>query len=128
MEENALSFTLLNVGRELVKKGKTREGIKKFIESFKMAEKSKHPAGMILALNAIAWYSREEHPVLGLKVAEKAAYLAGYFTDRPWNFYVLHTLFTLLSKTRKRCLVPLSRTIVGLITRLPEWEKKDRNW
>ncbi|MDI3523358.1 MAG: hypothetical protein PWQ07_132 [Kosmotoga sp.] len=124
MEENALSFTLLNVGRELVKKGKTREGIKKFIESFKMAEKSKHPAGMILALNAIAWYSREEHPVLGLKVAEKAAYLAGYFTDRPWNFYVLHTLFTLLSKTRKRCLVPLSRTIVGLITRLPEWEKE----
>lgn len=111
MPSNVRAFIALSTGREMIKSKNIRMGIQKFINSFRLSEKSFHPAGMIMSMNGISWYMRDLHPLLSIRLGEKAVYFAGKYSDLNKYFFSIDTLFTVKFTQQREEIFPIARLI-----------------
>ncbi len=124
MDDGTRAFIYLGLGREAIKNGDLSAGISNLKKSYRFATSSFHPAGMILALNAVSWYMRDRHPSFSERTGRSANYLAGYYFDINKFFYTVDTIFTVLLTRNSEKLLDYARLIDNFAVDLPEFQRK----
>jgi len=124
VKDSALAFVKINLGREKMKKGNSRSGIQDFITAYKVSNKCFHVSGMLLSLNAIAWYIYQSHPLLSRIIIEKAVTIFGRFFDSQRHFYIIHTYFSVLLINNCDELIKISRLIISFSKEISKQEKE----
>ncbi len=94
-------FLLLGNARDKIKNGKLSKAFSLFLQSFRIAAKIPHPLGITDALNDMAWYMRNRHPLWSRKIAKQAVYWAGWYRENVASvFYTFDTLFECQQKAK----------------------------
>ncbi|ACK41554.1 conserved hypothetical protein [Dictyoglomus turgidum DSM 6724] len=128
-DESTYLFILFNRANEEAKRGNLKRAIKGYFQGIKIAKDIPHPTGLIYCLNNSAWYLKDKHPLLALKLAKDAVYYWGYFRENlESGFFALDTLFHIQRKLRQSDIFEMGEVILHLYEKLPEgkgWGTKE---
>ncbi|MCD6239521.1 MAG: hypothetical protein J7K51_09475, partial [Thermotogae bacterium] len=119
LDKLTATFISLSKARYEIKQGNIATGIANYIECLKMAESIPQPSAILFCLNDIAWYLKKRHPSISQRLANRAAYWAGYYYEGAVIFYVLDTLFWVQLTTNNAGILKTADIVLQLSKELP---------
>jgi len=91
------------LGRQLISRGDTRDGLKHILMACKIARREKRIHSIIFSYNLLAWYLKNYHPLISLRLVREALYTVGQCYENLERFYyVFDTMFNVQKITKDR--------------------------
>jgi len=84
-----------------IKRNNIRKGISLYFDALRISKEIPHPRGVIKSLNDSAWYLRDIHPKISLKLARCSSYYVGWYKeDIESVFFVFDTLIEIQKRLK----------------------------